>query len=70
VNPTLDPHPITTDSWLYDLTMAAAHWVDMLNGKPGAPQELLHAIEHVKKLAYALHQESAHEPDTLLHTKT
>ena len=50
--------------------MAAAHWVDMLNGKPGAPQELLHAIELVKKLAYALHQESAYEPDTLLHTKT
>ena len=62
-NPKSRPTP--TNGWIYDLSMAAAHWVDLLNEHPSAPQELRQATEHVKTLAWNYHLEQDHEPDKL-----
>jgi len=66
----LNPNPITNPyttqdptGIFFDLHMATAHWVDTLNGYPSAPQQLLHAIEHVKKLAWDLYQQPAPGPE-------
>ena len=68
-NLNLDLHPTTTNGWLYDLSLATAPWVDMLNGHPTAPQQLRQALEHVRTLAWNLHteqeQEHTHEHDQL-----
>ena len=61
-------NPNLNSDWLIDLHMTAAHWVDTLNVHPSAPQQLMHAVELVKKLAWNLHKEHKHEPDMLLHT--
>jgi len=69
-NPNTNSHPDPTNGLLHDLFMAAATWVDKLNVDPSTPQQLMHAVEHVKTLAWNLHMEQVHElePDQLLHT--